>query len=91
MKKVEFKLPAGFQIPEGKKAGDDFESMAMFEIKENGEVCLAKIGDVPMPGYDDAEEKSEPDETPQDAEAPQPNSSQFASSMTSQMQQAGYS
>lgn len=89
MNKVEFKLPAGFSIPEGKGAGDDFESMATFDIKENGDVCLAKIGDVPMPGYDDADEKSESDNS-SDAQPPQPGASQFANSMTSQMQQAGY-
>lgn len=94
MKKVEFKLPAGFALPEGKTDGDDFAAMCDFEIKPDGSVCLAKIGGVSMPGYDDKEEEDEPAEgqdSAQDADAPQPNTSQFASSMNSQMTQAGYS
>lgn len=53
MKKVEFKPPAGFAVPEGSnESGQEFEAMATFRVKANGQLCLVAIGDNPMPGYD---------------------------------------
>lgn len=52
MKRVEFRPPAGFAVPEGStEAGQEFESMAKFRVKANGQLCLIAIGDHPMPGY----------------------------------------
>ncbi len=55
MKRVEFKPPKGMALPEGKVRGDRFESMATFQIKGNGDICLVAIGDAKMPGYEDKE------------------------------------
>lgn len=53
LKKIEFELPAGWQLPEGKKAGDRVEGVYELELKPNGMACLASLDDVPMPGYTD--------------------------------------
>lgn len=49
MKKVEFTPPKGFTPPEGLET---FDSMATFQLKPNGRMCLVAIGDFKMPGYD---------------------------------------
>lgn len=51
MKLVMFTPPEGVRAPEGKGAGDTFESMATFQIKPDGRMCLVAIGDHKMPGY----------------------------------------
>ena len=56
--KVEFTLPKGFQAPEGIGEGETFSMVCDFQLKEGGQACLVKMGDAPMPGYDD-EEKGE--------------------------------
>lgn len=53
MRRVEFKPPDGFMLPEGKASGDKFDSIATFQIKPNGTICLVAIGDYTMPGYED--------------------------------------
>jgi len=60
-KKVEFKLPAGFTIPEGTMKGDTFDVVVTLQVKDNGEVCLTTLGDSKMPGYDGKDDKSKPD------------------------------
>lgn len=62
MKRVEFTPPKGFGLPEGKQAGDTFESMATFQIKKDGRMCLVAIGDSKMPGYEDKQAMKERDE-----------------------------
>jgi hypothetical protein len=62
MKRVEFHPPKGIALPEGKKAGDRFESMATFQIKGNGTLCLVAIGEQKMPGYEDKESPGYRDE-----------------------------
>jgi hypothetical protein len=51
MKRVEFNPPEGMRTPEGTQAGDTFESMATFQVKKDGRLCLVAIGDHTMPGY----------------------------------------
>lgn len=62
MKRIEFKPPKGFMLPEGKQSGEQFESMATFQIKANGDLCLVAIGDSKMPGYEEKQESSHRDE-----------------------------
>lgn len=62
MKRVEFTPPKGFGLPEGKEAGDTFESMATFQLKKDGRMCLVAIGDHKMPGYEDKSDNSYRDE-----------------------------
>lgn len=59
MKRVEFKAPEGFSVPEGKQAGDTFEEVGTFKIKPDGTLCLVEIGDVKLLGYDDKDGDSE--------------------------------
>lgn len=75
--RVEFKLPAGFQLPEGKGEGDDIQVLATLEIKGDGTACLVKLGDVPMDGYGDDETDAAPEEKG------------FAANYMDQMKQAG--
>lgn len=56
MKRIEFMPPKGMQLPEGKMSGERFESMATFQIKKNGDLCLVAIGESKMPGYEDKKE-----------------------------------
>lgn len=58
MKRIEFKIPAGFTVPEGTSAGDDFQEMATFRVKPGGTMCLVAIGEHKMPGYGKDEGKS---------------------------------
>lgn len=50
-KKVEFPAPKGFLLPEGVGKGDDFDIVCTVRVKEDGTLCLTKLGDTPMPGY----------------------------------------
>lgn len=50
-KRVEFRPPAGFILPEGVGRGDEFDSVCTFKVKEDGTICLTKLGNTPMPGY----------------------------------------
>lgn len=50
MKQIEFKPPAGL-VPEGSEEGTEFEEVATFRVKKNGEICLVAIGEHQMPGY----------------------------------------
>jgi hypothetical protein len=47
-KRVEFAPPEG-SVPEGLGAGEDFDLVCTFRVKDNGEVCLVKFGDTDMP------------------------------------------
>jgi hypothetical protein len=52
MKKVEFQPPKG-AVPEGHEAGEDFDMVCTFRVKDNGSCCLVVMGETKMPGYDD--------------------------------------
>lgn len=49
--KIEFKPPPGL-VPEGSEDGTEFEEVATFRVKANGDICLVAIGEHQMPGYD---------------------------------------
>lgn len=57
--KIEFETPKGLDLGETAKDGESVELMATFKLK-NGKLCLTKIEDVPMKGYD-KEGKDEPE------------------------------
>lgn len=56
-KPVEFPVPEGFMAPEGVEAGKDFDLVCSFRLKPRGTMCLTKLGDLAMPGYDDKDDK----------------------------------
>lgn len=58
-KPVEFAIPAGFTAPEGTEPGEDFDVVCSLRMKGNGTLCLTKLGDVEMPGYQGREDKDE--------------------------------
>ena len=51
-KRVEFPIPKGFTLPEGTGRGDEFDAVCTFRVKENGDICLTRLGDTTMPGYE---------------------------------------
>jgi len=57
--KIEFTPPKGV-VPEGVSAGEEFDAVSTFRVKDGGEICLVQIGDVKMPGYGDREGDSKP-------------------------------
>lgn len=62
--KIEFKAPPGFAIPQGGEGGKPFDVVCTFEARENGELCLVKIGDSDAPGYGKNADKGEPEKAP---------------------------
>lgn len=52
MKRIEFTPPAGV-VPEGTKAGEEFDLVSTFRVKPDGNICLVMIGDTKLPGYSD--------------------------------------
>lgn len=52
MKRIEFNPPQGV-VPEGTKAGEEFDAVCSFRVKNDGSVCLIQMGDEKMPGYSD--------------------------------------
>lgn len=58
MKRIEFKIPAGLTVPEGTEAGGQWQEMATFRLKKNGQMCLVAIGEHKMPGYEAQDESS---------------------------------
>lgn len=58
-KLVEFAIPEGFTLPEGAEPGEDFDLVCSLRVKAGGTLCLTKLGDVEMPGYNDKEPKTE--------------------------------
>lgn len=49
--RVEFEAPKGV-VPEDIEAGDTFDLVSTYRLKDNGEICLIQIGDTKMPGYE---------------------------------------
>jgi hypothetical protein len=59
-KKVEFTPPKDFMLPEG-AYNDGFDLVCTFEVNGN-KLCMTKLGDTAMPGYDGKDEsKHKPD------------------------------
>ncbi len=59
VKRVEFTPPAGV-VPEGTKAGEEFDLVSTYRVKSDGDICLIVIGDTNMPGYSDKADKGKP-------------------------------
>lgn len=51
--KVEFSPPGGFVLPENVGQDGTFDVVCTIKVDEGGKLCLKKIGDTPMPGYED--------------------------------------
>lgn len=77
--KIDFKLPAGFSVPEGKTTGDTIEIMATLKLEDGGMACLTKLGDTPL--YDEKDEKEKPEQGPENSD--------FISAYQNQMAGAG--
>ncbi len=54
-RKIEFTAPDGV-VPEGTKAGEEFDLVCTLRVKSDGQVCLVQVGDTKMPGYSDKDE-----------------------------------
>ncbi len=59
-KPVEFDPPPGLKTPDGVGEDEDWEMVSTFRTKADGQICIVKIGDVKMPGYDDKKSKAPP-------------------------------
>lgn len=59
-KRVEFTPPKQFAAPEGSGTEKEFDLVCSFRMKSSGELCMTRLGDLAMPGYD--EEHDEHDE-----------------------------
>jgi hypothetical protein len=57
MKKITFKIPDGYAPPEGLKEGAEFDAAATFKMEPGGKLCLVKVDDVPLKGYEDEHEE----------------------------------
>ncbi len=57
MAKVTFTAPSSFSMPEGVQMGETFDSVCTFRVEKDGKLCLVKLGDSDMAGYDDKESK----------------------------------
>ena len=55
---MEFEIPEGWQPPENPDPDKDLDLVCSFKVKGNA-LCLTKLGDHPMPGYDEADEKKD--------------------------------
>lgn len=77
----DFKLPAGFSMPEGKGVGDTIQIMATLKLEEGGKACLTKLGDTPMSSTKDSKDTDEEQQAPQ--------KSDFINSYLNQMGGAG--
>jgi hypothetical protein len=59
--RVEFKPPKDFHLPEGvEPGGGKFSMVCDFQVKDGGTICLTKLGDTDMPGYENGEQHEEP-------------------------------
>jgi len=58
--KVRFKPPKGFVPPEAKDG--EFDIVCSFREEEGGELCMTKIGDTELPGYETGSEQKKPTE-----------------------------
>lgn len=64
-KRIEFRPPDGI-VPEGLTAGEEFDLVTRYRLKDSGEICVIEIGDTRMPGYESTERKSDSKPTYQD-------------------------
>ena len=62
-KRVEFIPPKDFAFPENADPDKDIDVVCSFRVKD-GKLCMTKLGDTPMPGYDGKEEDDEHEEEP---------------------------
>jgi len=63
-KRVEFAPPEEFHLPESALKDGSFELVCEFRVKPDGKICLTKLGDQNMPGYDsngEADDEHRPD------------------------------
>jgi hypothetical protein len=76
-KQVEFIPPKEVAMPEGITEGEDFDLVCTFRMKSGGVVCMTKMGDADMPGYESKGQRARPESKPD------------YSAMADSMQQAG--
>jgi len=58
MPKITFKLPDGYQLPDGvREKGDQFDAVVKLELGDEGKVTLVSLDRTPMaPGSEDSDE-----------------------------------
>ncbi len=60
-KRVEFAAPKDFQPPEGTGTDKEWDLVCSFRTKSDGSICMTKLGDTPMPGYDGEHDEHDDD------------------------------
>ena len=63
-----FALPAGVEIPEGLKSGDQFQTMATLVLGDSGKAMLIEIDGQPIAGYEKEGKKQKMKEAMKDYE-----------------------
>ena len=63
-----FALPAGVEIPEGLKSGDQFQTMATLVLGDNGKAMLIEVDGQPIAGYEKMGKKNKMKEAMKDYE-----------------------
>jgi hypothetical protein len=54
-RRIEFEAPPG-TVPEGTKAGEEFDAVCTFRVKSDGQICLVMLADEKMPGYSEKDQ-----------------------------------
>ena len=65
MADIEFTAPEGFEIPENKKEGDTFDSVATLRIEAGGKLCLEALDGMSVEGAKDKKD-DQPEAEPQE-------------------------
>jgi|SRR5690348_2372437 len=63
-KRVEFTPPKEFTLPETAMQSGEFDLVCSFHVKPDGKICLVKLGETKMPGYDKEEREEENEHRP---------------------------
>lgn len=83
--KVTFTAPKEYTVPEGITEGDTFDVAATMKLESGGKLCLVKVDDIPMPGYEEEADKGRKAQGSEEAG----ESADLASRYQSAMAQAG--
>ncbi len=62
----EFMPPQGFEVPEGTKPGDEFQSVASLKVDEDGKLCLLSLDGAEFAGAKEEESEDAGDEQAED-------------------------
>jgi len=61
--KVEFDPPPTWRPPSGTRPGDTINAMVTLRVKPDGSLCIEKLDNTSMPGYDKSSDEQSSDDT----------------------------